>query len=252
MKTDSSVPFHQETTVVKTREDIKLQDPTIVAGFSGAGLVGSIAANQLIESLKMHEIAHIRSPYVPPGAIFIAGKLRHPFRIYAQADGKTCVAVCEIPLFLRGLFEISNAFLDWAEANNAKEIIVADGIGVEAYPSERKTYCVAEDKRCDELKSKGLERLPKAFIPGIAGSLLAECLTRSVTGVAFLIPALRDIPDPEGAASIIESLNKAYNWHISTESLHKEADTIKGQLEELAKRYGQEIPTARRPQQMYR
>jgi uncharacterized protein len=176
---------HNSTKVVRTRTDIRLDSPILVAGFSGAGLVGSIAANQLIESLKMHEIAHVRSPYLPPGAIFVGGRLRPPFRVYANPGGTICVAVCEIPLFVRGTFEISNALLDWAEENGVTELIVADGIGVEAFPVERKTYCAAGDQRCNDFKKKGMELLPRAFIPGIAGALLAECLTRSVTGSIF-------------------------------------------------------------------
>ena len=61
----------------------KLKSPIIFAGFVGAGLVGPVAINHIIEKLEMSEIAVMRSKYLPPSTVFMNGRLRHPFRFYA-------------------------------------------------------------------------------------------------------------------------------------------------------------------------
>jgi len=45
---------------IKKRE---LKSPVIFAGFVGAGLVGPVAINHIIEKLEMDEIAVMRSKY---------------------------------------------------------------------------------------------------------------------------------------------------------------------------------------------
>ena len=64
----------------------KLNNPIIFAGFVGAGLVGTLSVNQIIEKLEMKEIGYMRSKHLPPSTVFIRGRLRHPFRFYANND----------------------------------------------------------------------------------------------------------------------------------------------------------------------
>ena len=63
---------------------IEFNNPIVFAGFVGAGLVGPIAINHIIEQLDMSEIAVMRSKHLPPSTVFMKGRLRHPFRFYAD------------------------------------------------------------------------------------------------------------------------------------------------------------------------
>lgn len=74
------------------------------------------------------------------------------------------------------------------------------------------------------------------IIRGIAGSILNECLTRKITGVAFLVPAVASMPDPEGAAALIDTLNQVYDLNVNTEDLLEKAGEIKHKLKEVAER----------------
>lgn len=70
-----------EVQVVETQEAI-FNEPIVILGFSGPGLVGGIAVTHIIEQLEMKETAHVRSMYLPPVVVFLDGELRHPFRVY--------------------------------------------------------------------------------------------------------------------------------------------------------------------------
>ncbi len=86
-----------EAEVFETKK-VELKNPIIFAGFVGAGLVGPVAINHIIEKLKMEEIGVMRSKYLPPSTVFMRGRLRHPFRFYANQDGTICAIICEITL----------------------------------------------------------------------------------------------------------------------------------------------------------
>ena len=49
---------------------VELKNPIIFAGFVGAGLVGPVAINHIIEKLHMKEIGVMRSKYLPPSTVF--------------------------------------------------------------------------------------------------------------------------------------------------------------------------------------
>ena len=222
-----------EVEIIET-EKMELGKPTIILGFTGPGLIGCIAVAHLIEQLGMTEVAHIRSRHLPPAVVFIDGRLRSPFRIYSDKSGELCAVVCEIPIYSKGAYPITSALLDWAEEKGAKELIVLEGVPIEDGPGERRVFCAAEPEKIEEYKAKGVEMLSAGIIQGIAGSILSECLTRKITGVAFLTPTFAYMPDPEGAVTLIETLNNVHNLGIKTEELSNSVKEIKQKLSEIA------------------
>jgi len=69
----------------------KLNSPILIAGFPGAGLIGSISTSYNINRLHMDQIACVESESIVPGVIYAEGKLRHPFRLYSNERGDVCV-----------------------------------------------------------------------------------------------------------------------------------------------------------------
>jgi len=225
-----------EVNIVET-EKIELNKPLVVLGFAGPGLVGGIAVTHIIEQLKMKKIAHVRSRYLPPAVVFIDGKLRNPFRIYSNEEGTFCAIVCELPFPSDGLYQIASTLLDWIEEKGVKELVVLDGVGVQGVPKRRETFCAAEDEKCKCCEEKGVKKMTGGVIYGIAGSILNECLQRKILGVAFLTHAITFMPDPEGAAALIQALNSVYNLKVGTEELSKKAEEIKQKLKEVAEQH---------------
>ena len=122
-----------------------LKSPIIFAGFVGAGLVGPLSVGYVIDKLKMEEIGYLRSRHLPPSCVFMQGRLRHPFRFYANNDGTICAIICEITL-PSGLHDIVNTILDCAEKNGSHEILILDGVASATH--DDKAFCAAEDDLC--------------------------------------------------------------------------------------------------------
>ncbi len=234
-----------------------------IAGFPGPGLVGSISTSYMIDKLNMRQIACVESQYISPGVIYTEGKLRHPFRLYANAEGNVCVLVCEAPIMINGIHSVLNTVMDWAIKNTIQEVLVLDGIPVQDIPrSERQTIMLESNEMDQNMQSsesnennlvisnsqgntssnfnrsltKDTHKKYTTFIGGIAGGLLSACLSYQIPCAAILVPALNGIPDPEGASLLIESYNsiiKDENLKINSTQLKEQGQNLKRQLEQI-------------------
>jgi len=211
-----------------------LKSPIIFAGFVGAGLVGPLSVGYVIDKLKMEEIGYLRSRHLPPSCVFMQGRLRHPFRFYANSDGTICAIICEITL-PSGLHDIVNTILDWAEKNGSHEIVILDGVASTSH--DDKAFCAAEEDLCRVMEDNDIKMIPQGFITGVAGGLLNECLVRKIQGVTLLVKANDKGPDPLAAATLVKAVNRAYHMKIDTTDLRKEKKRIDADFKELSDKY---------------
>ncbi len=242
-ETGSSNNNIERTTIklISESKAIRLNDAIMIAGFPGPGLVGSMSVSYIIEQAKMHQIGYIDSDFIVPGVIYIGGKLRHPFRIYANDEGTACVLVCDAPVILSGIRSVLNAVVIWAKNNGIREIMVLEGMAASGISQGRRPWILSNDGRSDDhgylsrIKDGKSETNPPAFISGVSGGLLAACLSNAIPCTALLIPSITGIPDPEGAAILIEKTNELANnpFRIDVRQLRTEAEALKRQLQEL-------------------
>jgi uncharacterized protein len=250
----------------------KLNSPILVAGFPGAGLVGSISTSYIINKLHMNQIACVESEFIVPGVIYAEGKLRHPFRLYSNDEGNVCVLVCEAPIMAHGMYSVLDTVVKWALNNKVKEVLVLDGIAVEGLPdSKRMPIILSSDGRAadaanlihDDDNNSNYSNVTNkeeneeedddggssniypttAFIGGIAGGILSSCLSNGIASKALLIYAARGMPDPEGAAILIESLSKITNnesLKIDTQQLRKQGASLKMRMEKIIQSFAEQ------------
>ncbi len=225
---------------VESGQKIRLNDAILIAGFPGPGIVGAMGVSYIIEQQKMHQIAYVDSDFITPGVIYIGGKLRHPFRIYANNEGTACVLVCDAPVILSGIHSLLNDVVRWAKDNNIREIIVLEGVASQGLPEAgRKPVVLSSDGRSDDhtylSNIKARKEMVPAFVTGISGGLLAACLSNGIPCTGLLVPSTRGIPDPEGAAILIEKANELADnpFKIDVSELRSEAVELKRQMQEL-------------------
>ena len=198
----------------------KLKNPVIFAGFVGAGLAGTISVDYIINKLDMKEIGFLRSKHLPPSTVFMQGRLRHPFRLYANNDGNICAIICEIIINREGIYTIASSILDWAEKHGSNEIVVLDGVASSKH--DKKAFCAAEVDLCRVMEEHGIKMIPQGFITGISGGILNECLIRKIQGVTLLVKADETMPDILAAITLVDALNKIYGLKVDTKELKKQ------------------------------
>jgi len=214
---------------------INLNSPIIFAGFVGAGLVGPLSVSHIIGKLEMTEIGVMRSKYLPPSTVFIRGRLRHPFRFYANKEGTICAIICEITLRMEGIYSIVSSILDWATEKGSKEIVILDGVASNEH--DDKAYCAAQEDLVRLMADADISLIPQGFITGIPGGILNECLVREIQGLTLLAKANKISPDPAAAATLIEAINRFYNMKIDVEDLKKEKERLHEDFSELSQKY---------------
>lgn len=222
--------------------------PLVLGGFVGPSLVGIIATSYLIEQLGLHQVAHVHSQHIPPVAVFVGGKLRHPFRIYSESGGRMVVVICEVPIGITGLYEVGDTLLNWLERIQPREIVILDGVPTQGMPTERKTYCVASNSRSKELRDHGLRVAESALIAGMGGCILNECLSRRVEGISLLTQASSDLPDPAAVLTLINALNSIYHLNVNTEVLEQNVTQLNKELNAISEQYDK-IMRAQQPSQ---
>lgn len=226
-------------TAVVELDDGPYDKPLVIGGFVGATLVGILSARYIIEHLNLHQVAHVRSHHIPPVAVFVGGKLRHPFRIYKDDKGKVIIMISEVPIEDKSLYEVSSALMNWLEKKDPAEIVILDGAPVQGMPSDRKTYCVTEEERLESLKSKGIEVAESALITGIGGSILNECLIRKVHGTSLLTYMSATFPDPGAVLSLVQTLNLLFDLKIETKVLEEEVTKLHQDMSAVMDQYKQ-------------
>ena len=247
---------------------VKLNNPLLIAGFPGPGLIGSISTSFIIESLRMRQIACVESEFIMPGVIYVGGKLRHPFRLYANHEGTICVLVCETPILVQGIHRVLDAVMKWALDSNVTNVLVLEGMPMQGIPqSKRKPFILSNTeenhtlinklnafdgslKQSSETSQDGIgnkiiseytdpsNNLGPTYIGGISGGLLSSCISNNIPCSAILVPSLSGIPDPEGAAVILETLADITNYdelRIDVARLRQQGNQVKKNLEKIAR-----------------
>jgi uncharacterized protein len=232
--TPTSPPMHTE---VHETAKINLLEPLMLTAFSGPGLVGTIALNNVIEELKLTEVAYIHSHHIPPATVFIDGILHHPFRIYGGLAGRIVAATCQLPIHDHGLYPVASTLLEWAQSKSVREIVVLDGIPSDTLPEKRDVVFATESEESKKLQAKGLAPIHRGIIGGMAGAILNECLVRGMVGIALFTLAPTYIPDPGGAEALIKVLNELYGLNVDTKKLLAEETELKRKLQELSEAY---------------
>lgn len=221
------------STRVVDLEKVQFNNPVVIGGFVGNTLTGFIAASYIIERMRLHQIGHVRSPHIPPMAVFIGKKLRTPFRIYTNQGGTLIVMICEVPIDDEGLYEISSALIDWLQDKKPKELLVLEGVPVDGITSEHKVFSIANEQKIKQFIGHGIEPAHSALIAGMGGALLNECLAAKVSGASFITAAPVQVPDPGAVLALIETVNSVFKFNIDTGILEENVKEFHDQLKEL-------------------
>jgi len=219
-----------------TEKDLKIfskplpaADTSVLVGFPGSGLVGSIALQYLVDQLEFELIGTMTSKYFPPLAMMNKGVINDPVRMYAKESLAAIVA--DIPIHPMICYEVSNGIMDWLAPFKLKEVVTIAGI-VTNEPEKRvfgvATTAVALPRIADLTLV-----LPIGSISGIASSILTECKIRGIAGYGLLGETV-NAPDPRASAATINVLNKMYNLGLDVNPLIEQAVEIEQSMQKVA------------------
>ena len=202
-------------------------NPRIIVGFPGFGLVGTIATKFLIEHLDVEHIGSIESDHLLPLAAIHKSKLIGPLDIFFNK--KYNLVIIQTLSELNGTeWKLGEVLQDLAEDLKAKEIIILEGVPT---TQKKKTYGLYYYSANKNFEKLGLQPVQEAVMMGVTATLLLRC--KNVPISALLSESQSNIPDSEAAARIIQVLDKYLGMNIDFKPLLAAAKKFEGMLKGL-------------------
>lgn len=225
-----------ETTVVEYTE-IALNEPVMVVGLPGIGLIGKLVADHIINELKAEKVMEIFSPHLPPQVTVNAdGTIKLVSNeIYAwKGDGKTPDLLILIgdhqSATNEGHYELAGIYLDIADRYKVKRIYTLGGYGTgKLIETPQVLYATNKPDIVEEIKSYGAtfnEGELSGGIIGASGLILGLGELRGMEAVCIMGETSGYLVDPKSAQAVLGVLSKALNLTIDTKELEARAVEI--------------------------
>jgi uncharacterized protein len=270
-----TMPMAPDQVKIYEIKRIDVEGAIVIDGFPSVGLVSSIVANYLIDTLEMEQIGIVESPAFPTVSLVRNGNPQHPVRIYAghpRASGgrgadKIVAFVSEFHPAPAVIHPLATTILDWVQEQRCSLLVSPEGLVVEADPhrgkgraprlGDVKVYGVASTRKARELYIEpNMIPFAEGVITGIAGVLLNEGRRRGFDVLTFLAEAQADYPDARAAAKVIETINAILlQTPLDAVPLYAEAERIEQQLLSIQRHAAERTRPedgATTPQPMYR
>ena len=231
-------------TYIKEFAQIEPNNPILIEGLPGLGLVGKIALRYLIKQLKAKKIAYLYSPHFPY-FVLVNKKgnvrlLRGAFYYYKNTKGPN-----DIILFtgdsqsqtIEGQYEIADRLLDFSQKHNVKTIATIGGYRME--PKEKPKVFIAATSQ--EILNKALQAgatlsTSGSPIVGTAGLILGLARFKKISALCLLGETRGYLPDPLAAKSVLEVLKSTFNFDLDLTGMNEEiarAETMVTRLQQI-------------------
>ncbi len=211
-----------------------------IVGFPSLGLVSSIATNFLSRDLKLDLVAGLTSSEFPPYALIQGGRPMPPIRIFSGCrdncgEGLDCGGVVVVTTEFAPKpdthRDVALALLDWFEANGVDAVVTLDGIPMFVQDRYDILGAASTPEAREMMVRYGVEPFEDGMVRGISGVLLYEGSVRRMKVMSIMGTARSEIPDPKGAANLLETIKKMLpEVSIDTDPLYAEAAEIDKRL----------------------
>ena len=233
-----------------------LEEPTLIEGFPGLGLVGKIATDHLVRELDMRYYAGVDCEGLPRIGVYRGGDrtARPPVRIYVSEEHDLFALQSDAPIGSEAVGTVSDCVTEWTVAQEATPIYLS------GLPSEREEapdiYGIATGDAGETLEAHDIDVPPEdGVITGPTGALINRAAHRNLDSVGLVVESSPQFPDPEAASVLLEEgIAPIADLEIDVEDLLDRAEEIKEKREQFAQQMqqiGQEESSQAQPLRMY-
>jgi len=221
-----------EETFKITTKDIDIENPVVVEGFPGVGLIGGIASNYMVEQKEMEQLGYVDSRYLPPVALVKEGLVYPPIRVYKWKN--IILFHSDIPIHPQVVHDLSRAMVEWCENQGIERLISLAGVAMPVV-QDRIFGAANQQGLLDSLRHYEIEIMKEGAVGGLSGKLLFECKKEELPAFALLAETKGMSPDPRASARVLSVLGEVLEFEIDVEPLIEEAENIEAKMEELAR-----------------
>lgn len=211
-----------------------LKDVTIVQGYPGFGLVGTIATEYLLEHLDVEPVGRILIEDQPALIAIHEGKVVEPIGLFYNAKHNLLI-VHAINATTGMEWKIAGFVLELAHRVSATEIISIEGVGSPdaAHEEGEQSYRVfsftSSKEQAKVFQKLDISPLREGIIMGVTSALLLE------GGEDYIITCIfgetrTHLPDSKAAATVLTALSNYLKLKIDIAPLLKSAERFEEKL----------------------
>lgn len=245
-------------TVVKEKLEIELNNPVLLEGLPGMGMVGKISVQYLIRELKAQKFAEMYSPHFPY-YVLVNRKgnvrlLRANFYFWKNKEGANDLMLLtgdSQAQTIEGQYEVANGILDFAVRKGVKMIVTIGGYREESDGAPKVMAVSTTPKLLKKaLQANAFPSVAGNPIVGTAGLLLGLAKFKNIEAICLLGETRGYLPDPRAAKSILEVSQKLLNFQIDMKGLEAQIEKSKEivarmqEIEEKREKYSQKMRQA--------
>lgn len=208
----------------------KPKNVTIIEGFPGFGLIGTIATEFLMEHLQTEKIGIVEMEEAPAMIAIHQNKVIEPISIHYNKK-YNMVLVHAINVGKDLAWKVAEVISELAKVLSAKEIISLEGVGSPNPASGRIFYYSTVNTGSTKKLSNLASPLMEGIIVGVTGALLAR--HTEIPIMALFAEAQSNLPDSKAAAEIIKALDAYTGINVDPKPLLQQAEAFEKQLKEL-------------------
>ena len=208
----------------------KPQNPIIIEGFPGFGLVSTIACEFLIDHLKTEQIGRIIFDDMPAVVAIHENKLVQPLGIFYNKE-KNIVILHAVTASSGYEWKLADILIELATNMKAKEILCLESVNSAEASKARKFYYSTSESSKKALEKIGLEPLKEGIIMGVTGALLLR--EKQLPISCIFAETSSNLPDSKAAASIIETLDKYLGLKVDYAPLIQKAERFEDKLKTI-------------------
>lgn len=222
-------------------DHVDLESPVLVEGLPGAGLVGKIACDHLVDAFEMQLYGTLHCEGLPKVAVYQAGapNVMPPVRLYADEERDLLALQADVPVSPTQAENFADCITGWIDAENVFPLYLS------GLPEEKgdvpELYGITTGNAADVVEDVGLQP-PKesGMVTGPTGALLNRAAETNLDAVGLIVQAEAQFPDPEAARVLIEDgIEPIADVDVDTDELLARADEIQEAREEFAQRMQQ-------------
>jgi len=216
--------------------EFDLDSPTLVEGLPGAGLVGKIAADYLIEQLEMDHVADVRCDGLPRVAVYRGDDpaTRAPVRLHADETRDLLVLASDVPVSPSAAPEFADCVSGWLADHDVFPVYLS-GL-TEEKDGVPEVYGISTGDAADRLAAANVSAPPDGgVVSGPTGALLARTDELGLPSICLIAQTEGQFPDPEAARAILDgSIGPLADEEFDTETLIERAEEVRAARERLA------------------
>lgn len=223
------------------RPEIELDEPVLIEGLPGLGLVGKIAADHLVETFDMPHYASCHCEGLPEVAIYdtTGPNVEPPVRIHADESRDLLVLQSDVPISPSGATEFAACVTGWFAEVDALPLFIT---GTQRRGEETTdVFGIATGEAAPRLDALDVANPPeRGLVSGPTGALLYHTQRADLDSLGFVVEATPQFPDPAAAKVLLDrAIAPVADVDVDTDVLLDRAQEISEAIEQLAQRMQQ-------------